>query len=120
MPIGTETRRRRFHITGQVQGVGFRPFVYRLAKEGAFSGWVINDGCGVTIEVQGTPQQLDGFARRLRDELPPLAQIARFVAEEVPAERDPTRSRFARAKAAKSPTRRSPSIRPSAATACGR
>ena len=45
--------RRRFDVQGVVQGVGFRPFIYRLAHELALAGWVNNDGAGVTIEVRG-------------------------------------------------------------------
>ena len=73
-----DTERRRLTITGQVQGVGFRPFVYRLARELALTGWVNNDSSGVTIELQGPPAQIDAFARRLPGELPPLAQIETF------------------------------------------
>ena len=80
----TETKRVRLHITGQVQGVGFRPFVYRLARQIGLAGWVVNDARGVTIELQGPGGQLGDFTRRLRDELPPLAQIARFDREEIP------------------------------------
>jgi len=69
-------QRRRFTITGQVQGVGFRPFVYRLATDLHLTGWVVNDGRGVTIEVQGASGRLDDFERRLAGELPPLAEIA--------------------------------------------
>ncbi len=70
-------KRERFHLTGQVQGVGFRPFVYRLARSLGLTGYVINDGAGAKIEVQGRPEQLDGFSRRLLEELPPLAQVRR-------------------------------------------
>ncbi len=58
-----------------MQGVGFRPFVYRLASELQLTGWVINDSRGVTIEVQGAQRSLDEFVRRLQEELPPLAEI---------------------------------------------
>jgi len=71
-----ELHRKRLLVTGQVQGVGFRPFVYRLAAEMNLTGWVLNDAAGVTIEVQGAPQAARGFAKRLRAELPPLAEIA--------------------------------------------
>jgi hydrogenase maturation protein HypF len=70
-----DMRRNHYRITGQVQGVGFRPFIYRLAGELGLSGWVNNDWRGVTIEVQGSPDALETFSRRLREELPPLAAI---------------------------------------------
>jgi hydrogenase maturation protein HypF len=72
-----ELRRLHILVGGQVQGVGFRPFVYRLADEFNLTGWVVNDGRGVTIEVQGLPADVELFPRRLRAELPPLARIAR-------------------------------------------
>ena len=69
------TQRWRLRVTGQVQGVGFRPFVYRLACEIGVRGHVLNDERGVTIEAQGEPDCLDRFAQRLRDESPPLATV---------------------------------------------
>ncbi len=84
--------RRRLSITGQVQGVGFRPFVYRLAVELGLTGWAINDAGGVTIEVQGRAPQADAFAHRLPAELPPLAKIAHL--EQAPAEVMAGESRF--------------------------
>ncbi len=69
-------QREHITVTGQVQGVGFRPFVYRLAAELGLTGWVLNDAHGVTIEVQGRPQAIGRFADRLRTACPPLAQIA--------------------------------------------
>ena len=51
--------RRRIEVHGIVQGVGFRPFVYRLARELALDGWVRNDAAGVTIEVQGDAARID-------------------------------------------------------------
>ena len=70
-----DTCRNRFRVTGQVQGVGFRPFVYRLASELGLAGWVNNDSRGVTIEVQGSGESMAVFSRRLHGELPPLASI---------------------------------------------
>ena len=49
-------------MTGRVQGVGMRPYVYRLAAEFSLTGFVFNDTRGVTIEVQGTPEKLSQFA----------------------------------------------------------
>lgn len=68
----------RIHITGIVQGVGFRPFVYALAKRLALTGWVRNTSAGVDIEVDGTPQALEEFTRALKVEAPPLARIDEF------------------------------------------
>ncbi|GAB6036300.1 carbamoyltransferase HypF [Fundidesulfovibrio butyratiphilus] len=67
--------RRRHVVTGRVQGVGFRPFVYRLAKGLGLTGFVQNAPQGVIIEVQGPPETLDAFARDLIETLPPLALI---------------------------------------------
>jgi hydrogenase maturation protein HypF len=67
--------RRRFRITGVVQGVGFRPFVYGLAHRQGLGGFVLNDGEGVVIEAEGMPVALDGFATSLREEAPALARV---------------------------------------------
>ncbi len=69
------TERRRVMVQGLVQGVGFRPFVYRLAHELGLSGWVVNSSQGVTVEVEAIPLQLDTFLSRLQNELPPHAAI---------------------------------------------
>jgi hydrogenase maturation protein HypF len=63
-------------VTGTVQGVGFRPFVARLATRLGVGGWIRNDGQGVTILVRAPAATLDDFAARLRTEAPPAAQIA--------------------------------------------
>jgi len=67
--------RQRIEIRGVVQGVGFRPFVYRLATELALDGWVRNDAAGVTIEVEGDSARVDRMVRRLSDEAPALARV---------------------------------------------
>ncbi|MGC9454837.1 MAG: carbamoyltransferase HypF [Phycisphaerae bacterium] len=67
--------RRRFRVTGQVQGVGFRPFVFRLAESLSLTGWVNNDARGVTVEVQGAADAVEQFAERLKSDSPPLAEI---------------------------------------------
>ena len=67
--------RQRLEVRGIVQGVGFRPFVYRLARDLGLEGWVRNDASGVTIEVQGEPAAIERLARRLRDDAPTLARV---------------------------------------------
>jgi hydrogenase maturation protein HypF len=67
--------RRRLRVRGQVQGVGFRPYVYRLASELGLAGCVLNDGAGVAIEIEGSDERLDRFVARLRSEAPPLSRI---------------------------------------------
>jgi hydrogenase maturation protein HypF len=78
--IQTPLARRRWHIRGQVQGVGFRPFVYRLATEWGLSGSVRNDAGGVIIEAQGHEAALDGFAADLVRRRPALAVIDQMSA----------------------------------------
>ncbi len=72
-------------VTGTVQGVGFRPFVFRLASDLELGGWVLNDERGVLLEVEGSPDALEGFAARLEAEAPPLASIEGVVRDETPA-----------------------------------
>jgi hydrogenase maturation protein HypF len=62
--------RNRFHVKGAVQGVGFRPFVYRLAGDLHLSGWVENSNEGVTIEIEGPEPGVEEFRRRLPAERP--------------------------------------------------
>lgn len=76
--------RFRITITGIVQGVGFRPFVYRLATELGLTGWVNNDGSGVTVEAQSTQERLSHFRRRIQAEAPPLARIGSLSCRAVP------------------------------------
>ena len=84
----------RFEITGVVQGVGFRPFVYRLATELGLSGEVGNSATDVFVTVAGPPEVLETFARRLVSEQPPLARIDTVhrvgVEREGPAGQDPS------------------------------
>ncbi len=80
--------RHRFIITGQVQGVGFRPFVYRIALDNAVSGTVNNSSEGVIIEVQGSPEQLYTFSEDLAAKLPPLAHVVTMDMEDIPPVND--------------------------------
>src|SRR6201996_3023767 len=68
--------RQRFTVTGVVQGVGFRPFVHRIATDLGLTGFVGNDSGAVFLEVQGPGPRIDEFGRRLRAEAPPLASIS--------------------------------------------
>lgn len=70
-------------ISGIVQGVGFRPHVYRLAAAYNLNGWVLNSSAGVFIEVEGKEEDLQEFARRLLEEAPPLAVIRSCSIEEI-------------------------------------
>lgn len=73
------------HITGVVQGVGFRPFVYNLAATLQLNGWVKNTSAGVEIEVDGEKDILDTFLQKLRDDAPALSRIDEFSASFRPA-----------------------------------
>jgi hydrogenase maturation protein HypF len=81
--------RLRVRVTGTVQGVGFRPYVYRLAGELSLGGFVLNDTCGVLIEVEGSATVIDRFLERLPSEAPPLAVVEQMVFEDVPLSGDP-------------------------------
>ncbi|MFH0777783.1 MAG: carbamoyltransferase HypF [Candidatus Eisenbacteria bacterium] len=67
--------RYELRVLGLVQGVGFRPFVARLARGLGLTGHVINDGRGVFIDIEGPPARLDEFVTRLTQEAPPLSRI---------------------------------------------
>jgi hydrogenase maturation protein HypF len=83
-----ETRpiRERFEVLveGVVQGVGFRPFVYRLALEAELVGLIGNNTEGVTIEVEGARERIDAFLIRLHAETPPLARIDAVAVRALP------------------------------------
>ncbi|MGA7858985.1 MAG: carbamoyltransferase HypF [Terracidiphilus sp.] len=80
-----ETQRREVQVRGVVQGVGFRPFVYRLAAEESLAGFIGNDTDGVTIEIEGPTSRIDAFLARLRAETPPLACIDSIAVRELAA-----------------------------------
>ena len=75
--------RKAIDVTGIVQGVGFRPFVYRLAHEYTLSGLIANTPAGVTIEVQGECELIDQFLARLQSDAPPLAKITSLSPREI-------------------------------------
>src|SRR5690348_1437805 len=78
------TVRRRVRVEGTVQGVGFRPFVYRLAAEMGVSGHVLNDSRGVEVEVQADVAVVERFLERLPSEAPPLARVESVLVDVVP------------------------------------
>jgi len=80
--------RRRLVVTGAVQGVGFRPYVYRLAVGLALAGSVRNTPEGVVIEVQGPAAAVEAFSARFPAELPPLASIVSLERADIPAAPD--------------------------------
>jgi len=86
MLILQSRRRLRLTVQGAVQGLGFRPFVYRLATELGLSGWVNNCPQGVLIEIEGKPGQLEVFLQRLHRDKPPQA----FIQSIESSDSDPT------------------------------
>ncbi|MFB0524000.1 MAG: Sua5/YciO/YrdC/YwlC family protein, partial [Phycisphaerae bacterium] len=85
-------KRQKILITGRVQGVGFRPAVYRIAQALSLSGFVYNDTKGVTIELQGQEEKIAQFLVRLQhDDKPPLAEIKSCNAVDIPIIRDADR-----------------------------
>ena len=79
-------RRREILATGIVQGVGFRPFVFRIARKHALAGTVRNTSEGVRIAVEGTDDQVAGFLKAFEEELPPLAHVTSMkITEAEPA-----------------------------------
>ncbi len=82
------TVRRQIRVTGTVQGVGFRPFVYRHATRLGLAGWVQNDSAGVLIEIEGDEGAVLEVSRLLVDDPPPLARIGTITATPVPVEGD--------------------------------
>ena len=75
---------KQISVRGVVQGVGFRPFVYRLAHDHGLTGWVLNHSGGVDIEVEGPPPALDAFVRDLTALAPPLARIVAVDVTDAP------------------------------------
>ncbi len=81
--LSRHRRRAQVRVTGTVQGVGFRPYVYRLAGELGLSGYVLNDAHGVLLEVEGGADAVGRFLDRLGPEAPPLAVLERQVVAEL-------------------------------------
>ena len=66
-------------VEGIVQGVGFRPFVYKLAKAFMLKGWVNNNSEGVYIDVEGFKEDIDKFVQCIKNNPPPLARIEKIT-----------------------------------------
>jgi len=77
-------QRLNIHIKGIVQGVGFRPFVYNLARRLKLGGWVLNDSQGVEMEIEGKREGVVAFLHELENSLPPLAMIDEIVSSPCP------------------------------------
>jgi hydrogenase maturation protein HypF len=84
--MGDVLEGRRIEVRGTVQGVGFRPFVYRLAHEAGVAGRVRNDAHGVTIEAFGLAGAIEAFLRRLEDAPPPAARVRDVRSAPIPHE----------------------------------
>jgi hydrogenase maturation protein HypF len=80
--------RRQIEVSGIVQGVGFRPYIYRLATSRHLSGMIRNTPAGVTIEIQGPAETVQDFVDHLPTEAPPLARITSFEVHELPCNGD--------------------------------
>jgi hydrogenase maturation protein HypF len=76
-------RRRHIRVRGIVQGVGFRPFVYKAATSLGLSGFVFNSSSGVTIEIEGRGSALDEFCQTLKNRPPQLAEITGITISEI-------------------------------------
>jgi hydrogenase maturation protein HypF len=74
----------QINIKGLVQGIGFRPFIYRLAKQYQQFGWIANTGHGVTIELEGEPAQQQRFILSLQNQAPPFAEIKSLTIHPLP------------------------------------
>jgi hydrogenase maturation protein HypF len=80
--------RREIRVSGIVQGVGFRPYVYRLATELELTGAISNTSAGATIEIQGAAESVEAFVNRLPQEAPALARVIGIAIRELPCTGD--------------------------------
>ena len=83
---GALAEARNIRVTGIVQGVGFRPFIYRLADEFHLTGWVLNAIEGVSIHAEGSPQDIDRFIIQISENAPAAAQVRQIDIDEAPLE----------------------------------
>jgi hydrogenase maturation protein HypF len=81
-------KRKHIQVRGIVQGVGFRPFVYNLAKSLGLTGSVFNSSSGVTIEIEGGESELEDFLKTLKQDPPPLAEITQITISEIEVQGD--------------------------------
>ncbi|MEA5019801.1 MAG: carbamoyltransferase HypF [Gordonibacter sp.] len=99
------------HVKGIVQGVGFRPFVYRMAKKYLINGWVLNATDGVFVHAEGEGKLLDEFVLELSDNPPAAARVEEITLKEVPLEEfDSFEIRFSDAAAVEKTTLVSPDL----------
>ncbi|HEY3378376.1 MAG TPA: carbamoyltransferase HypF [Armatimonadota bacterium] len=82
----TARRRWRIAVSGTVQGVGFRPFIYQLARTHGLAGWVCNTGDGVRIEVEGSEDALGHFFESIARDAPVLARVGEVQREALPVQ----------------------------------
>ena len=75
---------RKFHVNGIVQGVGFRPFVYQLAKQYGLKGEVANTAAGVSIHIEGPSSKINSFENDISENSPPLAHIVEITSQDEP------------------------------------
>ncbi|CAN5694455.1 carbamoyltransferase HypF [soil metagenome] len=106
------TVRKRFRVSGVVQGVGFRPRVYELAARGRLAGFVLNDAAGVLVEVEGAEDAVAWFRSSLTNDPPPLAVIDGFEEHDI----DPCGDRIFEIRASAPHGRRLTSVAPDVAT----
>lgn len=108
----SETARLRLTISGIVQGVGFRPFLHRLANRLALGGWVRNTAGGVELELEGSKDALEAFQKALRDSPPPLAVIEEIRCEALEKPRGDTTFSILPSEAGEGATLVSPDLAP--------
>ncbi|MCP9771510.1 carbamoyltransferase HypF [Synechococcus sp. Tobar12-5m-g] len=107
-------QRLRLRIEGLVQGVGFRPFVHRLASSLELAGWVENTPAGVCLELEGTPAALDAFLERLPCERPPHSRLDRLEQQWLPPQANGRAGGFRIRPSAAPPASSSPPASPTA------
>ncbi|MCK4342069.1 MAG: carbamoyltransferase HypF, partial [Phycisphaerae bacterium] len=112
MSVNPAPIRRRFDLRGQVQGVGFRPYVYRLATTHGLGGHVANNSNGAVLEVEGEPGAVEAFEHDLIRHLPPLAKIADLTRQDL----EPLGETTFRIRASQADPERRPEVTPDAAT----